>query len=200
MEPIMRTIAYVRNERRELVDDNWDDYVSAIELADDVPTSSLRGLEEFSHVEIVFFAQLAENVPPGPWHRHPRGNPEWPDVGIFAQRNKDRPNRLMLSVGGRRTCRRALDRCAGPRRHQRHAGARHQTRLLLERSARRTARGVLERRTGKELLLVRGSVPRLNPLAHFFTRGAGRGSQAADGHRRRRVGPTRRVKDVNASS
>jgi tRNA (adenine37-N6)-methyltransferase len=94
----MRFIAYVRNERRELVDDNWDDYVSTIELADDVPTASLRGLEEFSHVKIVFFAQLAENVPPGPWHRRPRGNPEWPDVGIFAQRNKDRPNRLMLSV------------------------------------------------------------------------------------------------------
>jgi tRNA (adenine37-N6)-methyltransferase len=98
MEPIMRTIAYVRNERRELADDNWDDFFSIIELADDVPSASLRGLEEFSHVEIVFFAGLAQNVPPGPWHRHPRGNPQWPEVGIFAQRNKDRPNRLMLSV------------------------------------------------------------------------------------------------------
>jgi tRNA (Thr-GGU) A37 N-methylase len=98
MEPIMRSIAYVRNERREMVDDNWDDFVSTIELADDVPDSSLRGLSEFSHVEIVFFASLAQDVPPGPWHRRPRGNDEWPDVGIFAQRNKDRPNRLMLSV------------------------------------------------------------------------------------------------------
>jgi tRNA (Thr-GGU) A37 N-methylase len=98
MEPLMRTIAYVRNERRELADDNWDDFVSTIELADDVPTASLRGLEEFSHVEIVYFAALAESVPPGPWHRRPRNNPDWPDVGIFAQRNKDRPNRLMLSV------------------------------------------------------------------------------------------------------
>ena len=31
-----------------------------------------------------------------PWHRHPRGNPKWPDVGVFAQRNKDRPNRILL--------------------------------------------------------------------------------------------------------
>jgi tRNA (Thr-GGU) A37 N-methylase len=98
VEPVIRTIAYVRNERRELADDNWDDFVSTIELADDVPTAALRGLEEFSHIEVVFFAGLAENVPPGPWHRRPRGNPDWPDVGIFAQRNKDRPNRLMLSV------------------------------------------------------------------------------------------------------
>jgi tRNA (Thr-GGU) A37 N-methylase len=98
MEPVIRTVAFVRNERREMTDDNWDDFVSTIELADDVPNSALRGLEEFSHVEIVFLASLAENVPPGPWHRHPRGNEQWPDVGIFAQRNKDRPNRLMLSV------------------------------------------------------------------------------------------------------
>lgn len=94
----MRTIAFVRNERREMIDDNWDDYVSTIELADDVPSASLVGLEEFSHVEIVFFAGLAQNVPPGPWHRRPSGSNEWPDVGIFAQRNKDRPNRLMLSI------------------------------------------------------------------------------------------------------
>jgi tRNA (Thr-GGU) A37 N-methylase len=49
-------------------------------------------------VEIVFFADWAEDVPPGPWHRRPRGNAKWPDVGVFAQRNKDRPNRLLLST------------------------------------------------------------------------------------------------------
>ncbi len=29
---------------------------------------------------------------------HPRGNPAWPRVGIFAQRKKDRPNKLAVSV------------------------------------------------------------------------------------------------------
>ncbi|MDT0347467.1 TrmO family methyltransferase domain-containing protein [Streptomyces litchfieldiae] len=29
--------------------------------------------------------------------RHPRGNADWPLVGIFAQRGKDRPNRLGVS-------------------------------------------------------------------------------------------------------
>ena len=84
MEPVLRTIALVRNARRELVDDNWDDFESTIELVDDVPTSSLRGLDEFSHVEIIYFAGLAQDVPPGPWHRRPRGNENWPDVGGFA--------------------------------------------------------------------------------------------------------------------
>ena len=30
--------------------------------------------------------------------RHPRGNSRWPRVGIFAQRAKDRPNRLGSTV------------------------------------------------------------------------------------------------------
>ncbi|WP_373281984.1 TrmO family methyltransferase domain-containing protein [Nocardia veterana] len=29
-----------------------------------------------------------------PGARHPRGNPEWPRVGIFAQRGKARPDRI----------------------------------------------------------------------------------------------------------
>jgi tRNA (Thr-GGU) A37 N-methylase len=30
--------------------------------------------------------------------RIPRGNPAWPSVGIFAQRAKDRPNRIGLAT------------------------------------------------------------------------------------------------------
>jgi len=98
MEHIVRPIAYIRNDRSEALDDNWDDIESTIELAQDVPSEALKGLSEFSHIEVVFFADWAEDVPPGPWHRHPRGNTDWPDVGIFAQRNKDRPNRILLTT------------------------------------------------------------------------------------------------------
>lgn len=98
MNLTVRAIAYIRNERSEALDDNWGDIVSTIELAQDVPSESLTGLGEFSHVEIIFFADWAEDVPPGPWHRRPRGNPDWPDVGVFAQRNKDRPNRILLTT------------------------------------------------------------------------------------------------------
>jgi tRNA (Thr-GGU) A37 N-methylase len=98
MDHHVRAIAFIRNDRSEALDDNWDDVVSTVELAEDVPEESLLGLEKFSHVEIVFFADWAEDVPPGPWHRRPRGNQNWPDVGVFAQRNKDRPNRILLST------------------------------------------------------------------------------------------------------
>ncbi len=30
--------------------------------------------------------------------RHPRGNKDWPKVGVFAQRNKDRPNHVGLTI------------------------------------------------------------------------------------------------------
>ena len=98
MEIPVRAVAYIRNDRNEALDDNWDDVVSTVELASDVPDEALIGLADFSHVEIVFFADWAEDVPPGPWHRHPRGNAQWPDVGVFAQRNKDRPNRILLTT------------------------------------------------------------------------------------------------------
>jgi tRNA (Thr-GGU) A37 N-methylase len=98
MDLSVRAIAYIRNDRSEALDDNWDDVSSVIELAQDVPSEALQGLEDFSHAEIVFFADWADDVPPGPWHRHPRGNHDWPDVGVFAQRNKDRPNRILLTT------------------------------------------------------------------------------------------------------
>jgi tRNA (Thr-GGU) A37 N-methylase len=94
----VRAVAYIHNERSEALDDNWNDIVSTVELAADVPSEALNGLGDFSHVEIVFFADWADDVPPAPWHRHPRGNENWPDVGVFAQRNKDRPNRILLTT------------------------------------------------------------------------------------------------------
>ena len=98
MDYTVRAVAFIRNERSEALDDNWDDVVSTVELARDVPSESLQGLADFSHVEIVFLADWADDVPPGPWHRRPRGNEQWPDVGVFAQRNKDRPNRILLTT------------------------------------------------------------------------------------------------------
>jgi tRNA (Thr-GGU) A37 N-methylase len=51
--------------------------------------------------------------------RHPRGNPDWPLVGMFAQRAKMRPNRLgvsnceLRSIDGRDLYVRGLDAIDG---------------------------------------------------------------------------------------
>jgi tRNA (adenine37-N6)-methyltransferase len=94
----IRPIAFVRALRDEVRDDFWGGARSTIELAPDVPPASLDGLEEFSHAEVIFvFDRLpADAAVTGA--SHPRGNPAWPEVGIFAQRAKARPNRLGATI------------------------------------------------------------------------------------------------------
>jgi len=103
----LHPVAFVRSSRAVVEDDGWDAEATSIELAEHVPTEALLGLADFSHAEIVFvFDRLGESdVVTGA--RHPRGNTSWPRVGIFAQRGKNRPNRLgatmvrILAVEGR---------------------------------------------------------------------------------------------------
>jgi tRNA (adenine37-N6)-methyltransferase len=61
-----------------------------------LPFEALDGIEDFSHLEILFFFDQATKTVQG--SEHPRENPNWPKVGIFAQRKKDRPNHLGLTV------------------------------------------------------------------------------------------------------
>jgi len=91
-------IGWVRSGRRELLDDDWDAVPARIELAPAFPPEALDGLATFSHAEVVYhFDRVAEaTIERGA--RHPRGNPRWPRVGIFAQRAKDRPNRLGTTI------------------------------------------------------------------------------------------------------
>src|SRR6187549_3131997 len=91
-------VAFVRGGRAEAVDDDWARSRARIELAPHIPDEALAGLSDFSHAEVVFvFDQVTdEMIVTGA--RRPRGNPNWPLVGIFAQRGRNRPNRLGVSV------------------------------------------------------------------------------------------------------
>jgi len=91
-------VAVVHNTRLTPDDDDWGGLVSEIRLEPGLPEESLTGLETFSHAEIIFQFHLVgeEQIVPGA--RHPRENPQWPRVGIFAQRARLRPNRLGLTV------------------------------------------------------------------------------------------------------
>ncbi|HEX2606096.1 MAG TPA: SAM-dependent methyltransferase [Flavisolibacter sp.] len=95
MEIVLKSIAFVRNSRQTPIDDHWNEIVSEIHLADDIPSEVLLSIGDFSHLEILFhFDQVpADTIV---YSGHPRGNPAYPLTGIFAQRKKDRPNRLGL--------------------------------------------------------------------------------------------------------
>jgi len=93
----VRPIAYIRNERSEALDDNWDEIVSTVELARTCPKRPFGTGGVLARGDRLL-RRLGRGRAAGPWHRHPRGNAQWPDIGVFAQRNKDRPNRLLLST------------------------------------------------------------------------------------------------------
>jgi tRNA (adenine37-N6)-methyltransferase len=94
----MMPIGTVRAVRQQPDDDFWGGSVSEIELDPSLSPESLVGLEAFSHVEVVYvFDRVrADQVTTGA--RRPRGNPAWPEVGIFAQRAKNRPNRIGITI------------------------------------------------------------------------------------------------------
>ncbi|HWJ29774.1 MAG TPA: SAM-dependent methyltransferase [Flavisolibacter sp.] len=71
--------------------------ISEIELAPEIPDEAFFHIEDFSHLEILFYFNVADGAPYS-YSRHPRGNKAYPLTGILAQRNKDRPNHIGLTT------------------------------------------------------------------------------------------------------
>lgn len=91
-------IATVSNNRSGLEDDDWGSIISKITLVDGLPAELLKGLDEFSHVEILFhFHRLPEGRIDPPT-RSPRNNRDWPDIGLLAQRSAHHPNPLGMTM------------------------------------------------------------------------------------------------------
>lgn len=118
MDITLKPVAFVSNSRTEPVDDYWDGIISEITLADDIPAEAFESIGSFSHLEIIFFF---DKVPDADivFSGRPRGNPAYPVTGIFAQRKKDRPNRIglctveLMAHEGRKIIVKGLDAIAG---------------------------------------------------------------------------------------
>ncbi|MEV4280210.1 SAM-dependent methyltransferase [Actinoplanes xinjiangensis] len=94
----LKPVGQVLGGREEIADDAWDAVTAVIRLdGAQFEPPALAGLDAFSHLEVVFHFDRVplETIETGA--RHPRGNTDWPLVGIFAQRGKNRPNRLGVS-------------------------------------------------------------------------------------------------------
>ena len=91
-------IGYVRGARAEAEDDYWGGAESSIVLTDDYDPDALLGIEDFSHAEVLFHFDQVEEEKIVRGARHPRNNPDWPLIGIFAQRGKNRPNRIGSTI------------------------------------------------------------------------------------------------------
>jgi len=94
----LEPIGAVVGGRREPIDDGWGEVAAIIRLdGERFNADAVAGLEEFSHLCVVFQFHLLDESATVSGARHPRGNPAWPLVGMFAQRAKMRPNRLGVS-------------------------------------------------------------------------------------------------------
>jgi tRNA-Thr(GGU) m(6)t(6)A37 methyltransferase TsaA len=90
-------IAIVKNSRTAPADDYWGSITSEIELLPDIPEEAFGGIELFSHLEVIYYFDKVGDSKID-FARRPRGNAAYPSMGIFAQRNKDRPNGLGLTT------------------------------------------------------------------------------------------------------
>ena len=97
MEIKIKPVAWVKNSRTASLDDDWGPIISEIILADELPDNAFQNINEFSQLEIIYFFDKV-NEDKKLYVRRPRGNPDYPEMGIFAQRNKDRPNQIGLST------------------------------------------------------------------------------------------------------
>ncbi len=95
---VVHPVGVVHCDRRTVTDDDWGSVESRIVLLDPFGPEALAGLDAFSHVEVLYLFDRVDDTAVCTADRHPRGNLAWPKVGIFAQRAKDRPNRIGLTT------------------------------------------------------------------------------------------------------
>lgn len=94
----VRPVAHVIGGREQPTDDYWGGTRSIIRIDDPrFDEESTRGLNEFSHLEVVFYFHLTDSSDLHFGARAARDNPEWPKVGVFGHRNMRRANWLGVS-------------------------------------------------------------------------------------------------------
>jgi tRNA-Thr(GGU) m(6)t(6)A37 methyltransferase TsaA len=79
------------------VEKQWGDVLSELHFREEL-TEGLRGIDEFSHLLVVFWMHEASYLPERDLVRRPGGRGDMPRLGIFAQRASSRPNGLGVSV------------------------------------------------------------------------------------------------------
>ena len=97
MPIVLEPVAFVKNTRTDLSDDYWGNIVSEIELVPHIPDKAFDGIGEFSHLEVIFHFDQSDKSK-AVFFGHPRGNKNWPEVGIYAQRKRDRPNAIGITI------------------------------------------------------------------------------------------------------
>ena len=95
---VLEPIGVVKNSVRNKKDISWGEDTSTIVLNEEYGMG-LKGLEDFSHVIVLYHLDKANYDSQKHLQRRPQNREDMPLVGIFSQRSKDRPNHIgMTSV------------------------------------------------------------------------------------------------------
>lgn len=89
-------IGVVKSPVKEGVDNDWGDVISEIYIFKEF-TDGLKGIEEFSNIIVIFYMDKSTFDRDRDIRRKPQGRDDMPEVGIFAQRAKHRPNPIGIT-------------------------------------------------------------------------------------------------------
>jgi tRNA (adenine37-N6)-methyltransferase len=90
------SIGVVQSPVKEPMEGGWGNVISEIKVREEF-APGLKSLDSFSHVIVVFLMHKSSWEPGADLVRRPRGRSDMPEVGIFAQRAKHRPNPIGIT-------------------------------------------------------------------------------------------------------
>ncbi len=93
----VESVGFVLSPVSQQTDLGWGDVVSTIEVVSRF-RPGLVGLEQFSHALVVTYLHESGFDSSRHLKRKPRGLDSMPEVGIFSQRAKDRPNPIGVTA------------------------------------------------------------------------------------------------------
>ena len=92
----LEPLGYVRSEFDEDRGDRNEGYAT-LEF-DPKYAEALDGIEEYSHIFVLYWMHKLDNSLRSTYKTHPRGREDLPPVGVLATRGKARPNPIGLTV------------------------------------------------------------------------------------------------------
>jgi tRNA-Thr(GGU) m(6)t(6)A37 methyltransferase TsaA len=93
----LRPIGYARNGRTSTDDSGWGTVETRLELESRF-ADGLTGLDQFSHLVVVFYMHRDPDGEAFTLLRRPRGREDMPLLGVFAQRGRLRPNPIGVTT------------------------------------------------------------------------------------------------------
>ena len=94
----MKSIGEIRSDVKEPSKPGWEKGLISEIVLDSSLVEFTEGLEEFSHIIVIFWMHKISPQRDVPSRIHPRGRQDLPLVGLFATRAPMRPNPIGISV------------------------------------------------------------------------------------------------------